>query len=138
VWIRKGVRLIVETTGSGDPVVLHQHYIVEIRMTLSRGEVVRSPSRCLNHVVNEILQEKEDGFFRHQIRIDRENLVAGIFYAIQGMRVGGTRQVEIAPHLAYGKRGVPGVIPENAKLAVEIHVLSEVQRGSLASRECEK
>ena len=41
------------------------------------------------------------------------------------MRVGGTRTLRIAPHLAYGERGIPGVIPPNAVLTVEVAVLSE-------------
>jgi hypothetical protein len=41
------------------------------------------------------------------------------------MRIGGTRRLRISPHLAYGKRGVPGVIPADAVLDVEIHVLEE-------------
>lgn len=39
------------------------------------------------------------------------------------MRVGGTRRLEIAPHLAYGDRGVPGTIPAGAVLIAEITVL---------------
>ena len=38
------------------------------------------------------------------------------------MRVGGTRRLEIAPHLAYGDRGVPGVIPAGAVLTAEITI----------------
>ena len=50
---------------------------------------------------------------------------AGLFYGLQGMRVGGTRTLRIAPHLGYGEQGVPGVIPANALLTVEVTVLSE-------------
>ena len=46
-----------------------------------------------------------------------------VFYGVEGMRIGGTRRLEIAPHLAYGERGVPGSIPPNAMLIVEITIL---------------
>jgi len=46
-----------------------------------------------------------------------------LFYGVEGMRVGGTRRLEIAPHLAYGERGVPGSVPPNAMLIVEITIL---------------
>jgi FKBP-type peptidyl-prolyl cis-trans isomerase len=42
------------------------------------------------------------------------------------MRVGGTRRLEISPHLGYGERGVPGVIPANAVLTAEISILAAV------------
>ena len=42
------------------------------------------------------------------------------------MRVGGTRTLRVAPHLAYrGEQGVPGVIPENARRTVEVSVFRE-------------
>ena len=47
----------------------------------------------------------------------------GLFYGVEGMQVGGTRRLEIAPHLAYGERGVPDSIPANALLVAEITIL---------------
>ena len=44
-----------------------------------------------------------------EARVDRRSLVSGLFYGIDGMRVGGTRRLEIGFHLGYGDRGVPGV-----------------------------
>jgi FKBP-type peptidyl-prolyl cis-trans isomerase len=58
-----------------------------------------------------------------EVRIDRRSLVSGLFYGVEGMRVGGTRRLEIAPHLAYGDRGVTGVIPAGALLIAEITIL---------------
>ena len=58
-----------------------------------------------------------------EVRIDRRSLVNGLFYGVDGMRVGGTRRLEISPHLAYGDRGVPGVIPPGAVLTAEITFL---------------
>ena len=61
-----------------------------------------------------------------EVRIDRRSLVSGLFYGVDGMHVGGTRRLEIAPHLAYADRGVPGVIPAGALLAAEITILEEL------------
>jgi FKBP-type peptidyl-prolyl cis-trans isomerase len=58
-----------------------------------------------------------------EIRIDRRSLFNGLFYGVEGMRIGGTRLLEIAPHLAYEDFGVPGIIPANAMLTAEITVL---------------
>jgi peptidylprolyl isomerase len=53
-------------------------------------------------------------------------MFASLFYGVEGMRVGGTRRIRVAPHLAYREAGVPGVIPPNAILIVEVQVLSEL------------
>jgi FKBP-type peptidyl-prolyl cis-trans isomerase len=58
-----------------------------------------------------------------EVRVDRRSLVSGLFHGIEGMRVGGTRRLEIAPHLAYDDRGVPGVIPPGAVLTAEVTIL---------------
>ena len=47
--------------------------------------------------------------------------------------LGGTRRLDMAPHLAYGDRGVPGVIPAGAALTAELTILEACPSG-LASR----
>ena len=131
MWIRKGVRLLEETTGQGDPLKRNEDYLLSIRITLSQGEIVRYSEKCLSHVIDDQLKTEEDGFFQHRVQIDRGNLVGGFFYAVQGMRVGGYRKVVIAPHLSYGEKGIRDVIPPNAKLTVEIKVI-----GKPKGREC--
>jgi hypothetical protein len=42
-------------------------------------------------------------------RYDRVFLIAGLFYGIEGMRVGGKRTLKISPHLAYRDKGIEGV-----------------------------
>ena len=58
-----------------------------------------------------------------EMRIDRRSMMNGLFYSIDGMCVGGTRRLEIAPHLAYGEKGLPGIIPETAVLVAEVTIL---------------
>ncbi len=64
-----------------------------------------------------------------EVRIDRRSLINGLFYGVEGMRVGGMRRLEIASHLAYGREGVPGVIPAGAVLTAEITILGAVGEG---------
>ena len=66
-----------------------------------------------------------------EVRVDRRTLVSGLFYGIEGVRVGGTRRLEIAPHLAYGERGVPGVVPANAVPVAEITIVDAGQTRAL-------
>jgi FKBP-type peptidyl-prolyl cis-trans isomerase len=59
------------------------------------------------------------------VRLDREFLINGLFYGIEGMRIGGTRKLKISPHLAYGEKGIPDTIPSNAVLIFEVTILEE-------------
>lgn len=124
--IKKGVKLIDEEAGEGLPVEMQENYLVAIRITLNKGEVVKHPDKCLNYYYEDF-KVLEDGYFQHKVRIDRENLIPGIFYALQGMNIGGYRKVEITPHLGYGEKGIQGIIPPNAKLIVEIKVLEQIK-----------
>ena len=121
--IKPGVELLSESPGDGRPVEKHNHYQVRLRMWLRRGEPVRwdKPWGLTKHASID-----EDGAaLTTDVRVDRVYLFAGLFYGMQGMRVGGTRTLRIAPHLGYGEQGVPGVIPANALLTVEVAVLAE-------------
>jgi len=128
-FIRKGVHLLEEQEGNGAEVRRQHYYVLAIRISLNRGEIINRPQHCLSYRMNDKLQKQEDGFLHHCVRIDRESLIAGVFYAVVDMRVGGYRRVEIAPHLAYGEKGIDGIIPPNAKLTVEIKVLEEMEQG---------
>src|SRR2546423_15627127 len=77
--IRKGITLLQEEVGSGPAVERKQFYVIAIRISLSRGEIVRASEKCLGHEIDEHLKIHDDGYFEHRVRIDRENLVAGVF-----------------------------------------------------------
>jgi len=88
---------------------------------------VRSPDAYVwNHTWNDVASAElsNDGTtLVADFRVDRANMFAGLFYGVHGMRVGGVRMLRIAPHLGYGEAGVPGVIPANALLTVEVAIL---------------
>lgn len=56
------------------------------------------------------------------VKVGDGSLLPGIEEGIRGMRKGVTRRLIIPPELAFGKRGIPGIIPENATLYVEINI----------------
>ena len=90
-------------------------------MWLHKGEAVRW--QAASGPVGIVRLEDDGETLITEVRIDRHSLVYGLFYGVEGMQVGGTRRLEIAPHLAYGERGVPGSIPANALLVAEITIL---------------
>ncbi len=119
--LRSGLTLLADIFGNGELVRRGHSYRIRLRLWLHRGEAVRWQI-AWGPVGIARLEDSGETLIT-DVRIDRRSLVNGLFYGIEGMRIGGTRRLEIAPHLAYGDRGVPGVIPANAMLTAEITIL---------------
>jgi hypothetical protein len=119
--LRSGLNLLADMPGTGDLVRRQHNYRIRLRLWLNRGEAVRWQTAWGPVGVARLGDNGET--LITEVRIDRRSLVNGLFYGVEGMRIGGTRRLEIAPHLAYGDRGVPGVIPAGAMLIAEITVL---------------
>ena len=49
-------------------------------------------------------------------RIGRQRVIKGWDEGIPGMKIGGIRRLEIGSESAYGKKGIPGTVPENSTL----------------------
>ena len=121
--MRSGIRILEDTPGDG-PLVERQHvYRLRLRMWLNRGEPVRWTTTW--GFVDQARLEDEGATLFTCLRIDRRSLIRGLFYGVEGMRIGGTRRLEISPHLAYGENGVPELIPRNAVLTAEVIFLEE-------------
>jgi hypothetical protein len=124
--LRSGLTLLVDTAGAGEPVRRQHIYRIRLRMWLHRGEPVRWPT-AWGPVGVAGLEDNGETLIT-EVRVDRRSLISGLFYGIDGMCVGGTRRLEIAPHLAYGDRGVPGIVPEHAVLIAEVTILAPAGR----------
>jgi hypothetical protein len=111
--------LLEDTPGLGEEVQRHRVYEIRLRIWLSRGDPVRWRDALSGRL-------EDDGTTLFTVlRVDREQMIAGLFHGVEGMRIGGTRRLRVAPHLAYRETGVPGVIPPNALLIIEVEILTE-------------
>ena len=117
--MRPGVELLEDAPGLGDVVQRHRVYDIRLRIWLSRGDPVQ-----WKEVLSGRLEDDGTTLFT-ALRVDREQMIAGLFYGVEGMRIGGSRRIRVAPHLAYRETGIPGVIPPNALLVIELEILAE-------------
>jgi FKBP-type peptidyl-prolyl cis-trans isomerase FkpA len=62
----------------------------------------------------------------YSFRLGRREVIAGLEYGVEGMRVGGLRRITVSPHLGYRDEGVPGVIPPNAVLIFDVELLDVI------------
>jgi hypothetical protein len=119
--LRSGLTLLADVPGTGEQVRRQHNYRIRLRIWLNGGDAVRWKT-AWGPVGAARLEDNGETLIT-EVRIDRRSLVNGLFYGVEGMRVGGTRRLEIAPHLAYGDRGVPDVIPPGAVLIAEFTIL---------------
>ncbi|KAF0311437.1 FK506-binding nuclear protein [Amphibalanus amphitrite] len=55
-----------------------------------------------------------------KFRLGAKEVIKGWDVGVEGMKVGGKRRITCPPHMAYGARGSPPVIPPNSALVFEV------------------
>lgn len=100
-----GLNIKILKEGAGEGVKSGQVAVVHYTGTLADGRVFDSSiPRGQTFPVN----------------LGRGEVIKGWDLGLVGMKVGERRMLTIAPDLAYGPRGVDGVIPPNATLVFEV------------------
>ena len=107
--MRKGIE--IEELRLGDGMTAERGTTATIRYTgfLNRGDQFQENITCT-------------------FRVGSREVIPGLSYGVEGMRVGGLRRVRVSPHLAYGVTGVPGLIPANAVLTFEVELLEVLKK----------
>jgi hypothetical protein len=117
---RSGIEVLEDIAGDGKEIQRHEFYRMSLKIWLNKGDPVvwTHPFGLLDqHTISPDGQTLTADY-----RIDREFLFGGLFYGIEGMRVGGKRTLKISPHMGYRDKGVEGMIPPNAVLKVQVEV----------------
>ncbi len=119
---KTGIELVEETEGAGKPAKRGDRVVYNIRIFLNKGDEVPINEKQVSQGIpaDAIRREGNQVFVEHQTILGKRHAIPGIEHSLIGMKPGGYRKVKVSPHLAYGERGIPGLIPANALLVVEI------------------
>lgn len=120
--IEPGIELIEEKEGIGIAAKKGDRVLYNIRIFLNRGdEVPINEKQVEQGLAADILRrEGEKVLVDHQTILGKRRSIAGIERSLIGMKPSGYRKVRVSPHLAYGDKGIPDLIPANAVLVIEI------------------
>jgi peptidylprolyl isomerase len=103
--------------------------LVVTDVTVGDGEEAKSGSRVSVHYVGvaHSTGEEFDASYNRGAPLDFQlgvgQVIAGWDQGVQGMKVGGRRQLVIPPHLGYGDRGAGGVIKGGETLIFVVDLL---------------
>jgi len=119
--ITSGIKLLDEHEGAGKPAEKGDRVIYNVKIFLNRGDEVPLNELQVNRVpAHRVRTEGAYAFVDHWITLGKREAIAGVERTLTGMKVGGYRKVRVSPHRAYREAGLPGLIPENAVLVLEV------------------
>lgn len=133
---KSGIELLDKTSGAGQPAAKGDDVIFNMRLYLNQGDEVHINEAQISTAIADNYTREVDGFrfLDRRITLGRRQVVAGIEYGLMGMSAGGYRKLKISPHLAYRDQGIPGLIPANAVLVVELWLREVKRQKGLSSR----
>jgi FKBP-type peptidyl-prolyl cis-trans isomerases 1 len=110
--MKSGIKFEDIEKGKGREALENDYVLVECLFFLNLGEQI------------EIFGNYHDNKFL--INLNSRDFIPGLRYGIIGMNEGGTRNLKISPHLAFGEKGLANKIPPNALLICKVKLLEIV------------
>jgi len=108
-----GLQYIELTVGEGDEAKAGQNVVVHYTGWLQNDDGSKGPKFDSS-------KDRNDPF---EFALGAGMVIRGWDEGVQGMKIGGTRQLIIPAELGYGSRGAGGVIPPNATLIFDVELL---------------
>ena len=120
----KGVELLDEVLGEGPEAEKGAVVTYNARLFLRRGDEVTRDSEIISREREHLNIRTINGveLIDHVTTLGKRRPIAGVEKSLYGMRKNGYREVLVAPHLAYGQKGVFDLIPANAMLRIQLWV----------------
>lgn len=120
--LAKGLELLDEIVGEGPKADKGAVVTYNARLFLRRGEEVTRDAEIISRAREHLRVRNVDGveLIDHVTELGRRRPIAGVEKSLYGMRKHGYREVLVSPHLAYGEKGIPGLVPPNALLRVQL------------------
>lgn len=97
-------------------------------LTVGSGEVAQIGDTVSVHYTGTLqdgtkFDSSKDRGTPFEFTIGEGRVIEGWEEGVPGMKVGGSRKLTIPYTMAYGERGIPGVIPAKATLVFEVELL---------------
>ena len=127
--LKSGIKLLDERPGVGLPAEKGDKVVYNLKIFLNRGDEVPLNQRQVEYLPSRMIRPVDGyAFVDHSTRLGSRDTMAGVEYALMGMKPGGYRKVRLSPHLAYRDAGLADLIPANAVLIVELWLREVVAR----------
>ena len=116
--IKRGIKLLQEIQGKGRPAEKGDQIVYNLKIFLNKGEEVPLNQIQSRNIPEEMTREEAGYLFvNHKTVLGSREPIPAVEFSLMGMKKGGYRKVKASP---YREKGIPGLIPGNAVLILEI------------------
>lgn len=123
---RRTKKPTIEVPGGPPPKELQTRDLIEGNGVIAkRGDEATVQYVAVNYQTKKEFDHSwQEGWDPFTFKIGEPRLIAGWSMGVEGMKVGGRREITIPPQLGYGDRGEGQFIPPGATLILMVDLLS--------------